>query len=286
MKKIFKSKKKHQIKLNGIYKFLLISFLIAFFLSRLKIFNNKNFINVLKDTSTNKINISNIDFKGEYLLNIGLTNFNNIKFTKEVFKSVEKKKKVLDERIYIYNTHQTEEYSTIENYNLTPTVLTASFILQDKLNDYNIGSIVEESSLKDGLEKNGYTYSEAYLVSKEWLKNIDAKMDLYIDLHRDSLDYKYSNILIDNKDYAKIMFVVGTNHENYEKNLKVAQGIDNEIKKINSKISRGILEKPYVYNQNFNSNCILIELGAEHSTYESISNSIEILAKAIKNYLG
>ncbi len=286
MKKIFKSKKKHQIKLNGIYKFLLISFLIAFFLSRLKIFSNKNFINVLKDTSTNKINISNIDFKGEYLLNIGLTNFNNIKFTKEVFKSVEKKKKVLDERIYIYNTHQTEEYSTIENYNLTPTVLTASFILQDKLNDYNIGSIVEESSLKDGLEKNGYTYSEAYLVSKEWLKNLDAKMALYIDLHRDSLDYKYSNILIDNKDYAKIMFVVGTNHENYEKNLKVAQGIDNEIKKINSKISRGILEKPYVYNQNFNSNCILIELGAEHSTYESISNSIEILAQAIKNYLG
>ena len=63
-------------------------------------------------------------------------------------------------------------------------------------------------------------------------------------------------------------------------------GIDNEIKKINSKISRGILEKPYVYNQNFNSNCILIELGAEHSTYESISNSIEILAQAINNYLG
>ena len=42
--------------------------------------------------------------------------------------------------IYIYNTHQLEEYSNsnVSNYDASPNVLMASYILKEKLNDLNI----------------------------------------------------------------------------------------------------------------------------------------------------
>ena len=285
MKKIFKSKKNKKRYFKKIISVLLISFLLLYF--RGKIFINKNdrIIDLLKYTSLNQINNTNIKLKGTYLLNIGLNSFNDIRFSKEVFK--EEKRKLGEVRIYIYNTHQTEEYKTIENYNLTPTVYTASYILKDMLKEYNINSIVEDSSLVEELNSKGLTYYDAYDVSRSWLEKLNNHdLDLYIDLHRDSIKYEYSNIMVDGKDYAKIMFVVGMNHD-YEKNMVVVDKLINEIEKINSKISRGkFLRKTAVFNQDFNSNCVLIELGGPESTYESISNSLNVLALAIKNYLG
>lgn len=286
MKKIFKSKKNKNKHIKKIFILLLISFFSAYILSKLEIFQNKDFINFLKNTSLNKISNSNIKLKGEYLLNIGLTTFDDITFEKEVFKQEEKKESNLKKQIYIYNTHQTEEYKTIENYNLTPTVLTASYILKDLLSDYNIGAIVETNDLKTDLNNMGYTYKQAYKVSRSWLEKLNNQnLDLYIDLHRDSINYNLSNIEVNGKDYAKIMFVVGTNYD-YQENMNVASSIIGEIEKINKDISRGVFTRFSVYNQDYNKNCVLIEIGGPESTYESVSNTLGILALAIKNYLG
>ena len=285
MKKIFKSKKNKKRYFKKMISVLLISFLLLYFSGKKIITKNEGVIDLLKYTSLNQINNTNIKLKGTYLLNIGLNSFNDIRFSKEVFK--EEKRKLGEVRIYIYNTHQTEEYKTIENYNLTPTVYTASYILKDMLKEYNINSIVEDSSLVEELNSKGLTYYDAYDVSRSWLEKLNNNdLDLYIDLHRDSIKYEYSNIMVDGKDYAKIMFVVGMNHD-YEKNMVVVDKLINEIEKINSKISRGkYLRKTAVFKQDFNSNCVLIELGGPESTYESISNSLNVLALAIKNYLG
>ncbi len=287
MKKIFKSKKNNNIKLKKIILLLLISFSFSFIISRLNIFKNIKFINLLKNTSVNELSFKNINLNGEYLLNIGLTDFEKIKFDKVIFKQDNKEEKELNPRIYIYNTHQTEEYKTIENYNLTPTVHTASYILKDLLKQYNIGVIVENSDLKTDMNKLGVNYNNAYKVSKYWLNNLGRNdLDLYIDLHRDSINYNLSNITVNDKDYAKIMFVMGNNYD-YEDNLNVATKLVNEIEKINKDISRGIFtRKNSVYNQDFNKNCVLIEIGGPESTYESVSNTLNVLALAIKNYLG
>lgn len=286
MKRIFKSKRNNNINLKKIIVLLLISFFSAYFLSKLNIFKSEKFIDILKNVSMNKINPIDISFKGEYLLNVGLSTFKDITFTKEVFQQTEKKKEDLSPRIYIYNTHQTEEYRTIENYNLTPTVHTASYILKDMLSDYGIGVIVEDKDLKTEMNKMGYTYRQAYLVSLKWLEELNNNgLDLYIDLHRDSINYKLSNVIVDGKDYAKIMFVVGTNYD-YKENMNVASSIIKEIESINKDISRGIFTRSSDFNQTFNKNCVLIEVGGPESTYESVSNSLSVLALAIKNYLG
>lgn len=287
MKKIFKSKKYKRISYRKIIFILLISFSFAFILSKLSIFKNNNFINLLKKTSVNELDLKNINIKGEYLINVGLTNFDKIKFDKVMFKEVDKDEEELKPRIYVYNTHQTEEYRTIENYNLTPTVHTASYILKDLLKQYNIGVIVENSDLKTDMNKLGVNYNNAYQVSKYWLNNLEMNdLELYIDLHRDSVNYNLSNVTVDGVDYAKIMFVMGNNYDYYD-NLAVAEKLVSEVEKINKTISRGIFtRKNSVYNQDFNKNCVLIEVGGPDSTYESVSNTLSVLALAIKNYLG
>ena len=286
MKKIFKSKTKNKNKFKKIFVLLLISFFAAYFLSKLEIFHNKDFIELLKKTGMNEIGETGINLKGEYLINVGLSTFEDIKFTKEVFKQEEKEEDKLINEIYIYNTHQTEEYRTIENYNLTPTVHTASYILKDMLSDYGIGAIVEDNDLKTDLNNMGYTYRQAYKVSRSWLEKLNnPNLSLYIDLHRDSINYNLSNVIVDGKDYAKIMFVVGTNYD-YQENMNVANSLIQEIEKINKSISRGVFTRFSVYNQDYNKNCVLIEVGGPESTYESVSNSLNVLATAINNYLG
>lgn len=286
MKKIFKSKTNNKKRLKKIFVLLLISFFSAYFLSKLEIFHKEEFIELLKKTGMNEITETGINLKGEYLINVGLSTFDEIKFTKEVFKQEEIQKEQLENEIYIYNTHQTEEYRTIENYNLTPTVHTASYILKDMLSDYGIGAIVEDNDLKTDLNNMGYTYRQAYKVSRSWLENLNnPNLSLYIDLHRDSINYNLSNINVDGKDYAKIMFVVGTNYD-YQENMNVANNLIQEIEKINKSVSRGVFTRFSVYNQDYNKNCVLIEIGGPESTYESVSNSLSVLAAAINNYLG
>jgi len=284
--KIFKSKKKKTIRLKKGIKILLISFFSAYILSKFNIFYDEKILEVLKNTSINEFVIRNLRLKGEHLINVSLSTFDDIQFTKEVFKQKNIQKIELKPRIYIYNTHQTEEYRTLENYNLTPTVLTAALILKDKLNDYGIESIVETSDFEKEMKNNGYNYNQAYTLSRSWLEKLNNhNLDLYIDLHRDSLNYDLSNIIVDGKDYAKIMFVVGTNHD-YEKNMNVVNSLISNIESINKSISRGVFTRNSIYNQDYNNNCVLIELGGPESTYESISNSLDVLSLAIKNYLG
>lgn len=287
MKKIFKSRKIKKINIGKIILTLLISFFAYIIINKINLFKTEKFINILKNTSMNEINLKSIDMKGEYLINIGLSNFDKIKFDKITFKQTEKKELELEPKIYIYNTHQTEEYKTIENYNLTPTVHTASYILKDLLKEYNIGVIVEDSDLKTDMKKLGVNYNNAYQVSKYWLNNLNKNdLKLYIDLHRDSIGHNLSNVTVEGKDYAKIMFVMGNNYD-YKDNLDVATKLVNELEKINKDISRGIFtRKNSVYNQDFNKNCVLIEIGGPESSYESVSNSLKVLALAIKNYIG
>ena len=286
MVKIFKSRKNKTWYLKKLLVLFLISFLIAFIFSKIKIFKNKSFLSILTDTGINVVSASDIKLKGEYLLNVGLSSFDKIILTKEVFK--EEKNIEGEPKVYIYNTHQTEEYKTIENYNLTPTVHTAAYILKDLLKEEGIIAVVEGKDLKTYMNKLGYDYNNAYRVSRYWLDNLDKKdFSLYIDLHRDSIDYNLSNITIDGKDYAKIMFVLGQNYKDAEKNEETARSIISNIEKIDKRISRGIfIRKNSIYNQDYNTKCVLIELGGPESTYESISNSLKILALAIKNYLG
>ena len=86
------------------------------------------------------------------------------------------------------------------------------------------------------------------------------------------------------------MFVVGEEHQNYQSNYKLALNISNKLNELIPNISRGIVKKSGegvngIYNQDLNTNMILIELGGQYNQIEELSNTLEILSYVIINYL-
>lgn len=197
--------------------------------------------------------------------------------------------------IYIYSTHSNEEYSYTKNdiYNIIPTVKTASYILEDELKKLGINSIIEEENTIDILNSRGLLYKDSYKISRELLENKKLEynsLSYFIDVHRDSVKKSITTTLINDKSYAKVMFVLGLENPNYFENKKVITEINDYLNLNYPGLSRGIYEKKGsgvngVYNQDFNKNTMLIEIGGIDNTIEEVSNSVKAIANALYNYI-
>ena len=171
--------------------------------------------------------------------------------------------------IYIYNTHQSEEYKStyLEHYNIKSTVLIAAKILKEQLANYGISAIVENNDLVSLRNSMNLSYGKSYAVSRIALEEVSKNNDTlkyFIDLHRDSGSYTKTTLYYNGNNYAKILFVVGLDNPNYQKNLNLANKLNEKINLEIEGLSRGVIEKSGkgvngVYNQDFNSNVMLIE---------------------------
>lgn len=199
-------------------------------------------------------------------------------------------------RIYLYNTHQLEGYDATDfaDYNITPNVQMAAYLLKDKLNNMKIPTIVESGNITDFLNSNNWSYSNSYKASRYFIEETLKKhnnLDLIIDLHRDSISHDSSTTEIDGKKYAKVMFVVGKDYDNYEKNLEIATTLNNFIKEYSPTLSRGVIVKGGsnvngIYNQDLSEKIVLIECGGMENTLDEVINTVDILSKVINKYLG
>lgn len=198
-------------------------------------------------------------------------------------------------QVYIYNTHQTESYSmkTLEPYNITPSVMMASYLMKEHFQKEGIETIVEETNISDYMKEQGYQYAESYVASRTFVESILKKypdLKLIIDLHRDAIPHDSSTITIGEKNYAKVLFIVGMNNPNYQANLSLAQSISDLINQSYPKLSRGIMSKSGsnvngLYNQDLNGNMILLELGANENTIDEVQNTVEAIVPIISAYL-
>ncbi len=237
---------------------------------------------LLYDSLNKMISLSSInDYKDEEDNVIIIDNIvdNNIKF--------DNSKPI----VYIYNTHDTEKYSVpfISDYSVTPTVKMVSYIFKEHLNNEGISALVENKKIKDYLTKHKLNYYGCYDASRSYIKQASKNNDfkILIDLHRDSVKYKQTLYTKDNKKYAKVMFVVTTKHKSYKKNLKFAEYLDSKLNQDYKGLSRGIYKRSdVIFNQDLNDNAILIELGGVDNQIEELNNTLEILSKIIKEYLG
>ena len=234
-------------------------------------------------------------------------NNNNLvsKIIKNTFNYTKKEKKevmpvvvnteVNEPVVYIYNSHQLENYSSnkYEPYNITPNVIMASHILKELLSREGLEAIVEENSIVDYMNLNNYSFGYSYVASRVFLEEkikTYPSLEFFIDLHRDSALKKYTTTTINNKNYAKVLFVVGLEHANYKENLNTANKINAIIKSKYPTLSRGVITKKGKnvngkYNQDVSSNAVLIEVGAYENTIDEVYNTLEVLAPIIKEYL-
>ena len=113
--------------------------------------------------------------------------------------------------------------------------------------------------------------------------------DLLIDIQRDSLSD--TSVTINNKQYAKILFVLGLDNPNYLENKEILIKMNDYLNTNYPGLSKGILEKQddkvnNIYNQDLGKNIILTLIGGVDNTYEEVNNSTEIMALMIYNFLG
>ena len=194
--------------------------------------------------------------------------------------------------VYLYNTHQSEEYyaDLLMEYDIMPSVMTASYILREKLNDLKINTMVETNNINQMIDN----YSNSYQASRKLLEQAKINyptLTTFIDIHRDSIPYESSILKTDDNVYAKVLFVIGRDYENYELNKSFALKISDAMNKIVPGISKGILEKGGsgnngVYNQDFDSQTILIEVGSSYNYIAEVSVTMDVLARALALVMG
>ncbi len=306
----FKSKKRRKLRYH------LLLFLVMGIASFIYIFNllykkysqsidNQKLINYLIDYNLNTkedenvlydlLNLNSTNFLLKYTLGMNVAEQEN---TEEVqgmetsyIEDPYHNENIKDPIIYLYNTHQTEGYQKSNNasYNITPSVLMANYILRESLNDLGLPTIVETTDITEILRIHNWQYKYSYSASKLLLEDAISKnshLTYFIDLHRDSMNYDITTATINDKNYAKILFVIGKDHDNYLKNQEFAQKINEQLLKFSPDITRGISLKGGsgvngIYNQDISPNAILIELGGQYNNINEINNSLEILSKAI-----
>ena len=327
MRKKFKARKKiNLLKLFFCIFFVLLLFLLfkSFILTTKLASSNEEFLNKLLNDSNHYILYKNVNENPIYsfvklitkidikepksILEKSLkykTNNMNISYTasddvyslnSDYIEDTNKDNNIENPIVYIYNTHQLEEYNktNLEEYNIKPNVLMASYILREYLNRNNIKTVVETADITDFLNVNGWNYSKSYNASRFYLDEAIKKypnLKLIIDLHRDAIEYNASTVTINDKTYAKVLFVVGLDYENYQPNLDLANSLNNLINSKYPGLSRGVLKKSGknvngIYNQDLKNNIVLIECGGYQNNIDEVMNTMIALSDIIKIYLG
>lgn len=327
MRKKFKARKKiNLLKLFFCIFFVLLLFLLfkSFILTTKLASSNEEFLNKLLNDSNHYILYKNVNENPIYsfvklitkidikepksILEKSLkykTNNMNISYTasddvyslnSDYIEDTNKDNNIENPIVYIYNTHQLEEYNktNLEEYNIKPNVLMASYILREYLNRNNIKTVVETADITDFLNVNGWNYSKSYNASRFYLDEAIKKypnLKLIIDLHRDAIEYNVSTVTINDKKYAKVLFIVGLDYENYQPNLDLANSLNNLINSKYPGLSRGVLKKSGknvngIYNQDLKNNIVLIECGGYQNNIDEVMNTMIALSDIIKIYLG
>lgn len=200
-------------------------------------------------------------------------------------------KEVLEPLIYIYSTHQTEQYQAIKGSTSSVEfgVYEASLILKQLLEEAGIGVIVEEKNIMNTLNEREWDYSYTYRISREFMeqqKKDNPSLKIFIDLHRDSVKKEYSTVTINEKNYAKIMFLVGKNRDNLDANLTYIKDLESYLNQNYSGILRNTYyREEYDYNQDFSDMTFLIELGSDSNSLDEVYNSLYALKDAISNFV-
>jgi stage II sporulation protein P len=206
------------------------------------------------------------------------------------------KKKV----VYIYFSHNRESYlpylkgETDPNraYHSKVNVTNIGDKLKEALEANGVGADVSKTDVMGNLNKKGKGFAQAYQESRPMVQTAMAQnqnLQYFIDIHRDSKRKKDTTGVIKGKSYAKLAFVIGAEHNNYEQNLQLAKVLHERLNAKYPGISRAVIEKQGAgtngkFNQDLSGRAILIEFGGVDNTFEELFNSAEALADIFSDY--
>lgn len=197
--------------------------------------------------------------------------------------------------VFLYNSHNRESFlphlpdetDTDNAYHEEVNITKISDRLHDKLAEAGIGAQVDDTDIMQVLRDKDWKYSKSYDASRPVVETAlkDNKDIQYVmDVHRDSLPRDKTIKKVDGKTYATILFVVGAEHKNYEKNLSLATKLHYAIEEQYPGISKGVITKEGansngVYNQDLSENALLLEIGGYENTLDEMYLSADVIAE-------
>lgn len=203
--------------------------------------------------------------------------------------------------VYVYHTHNQESFLPEINvkerekaWHETTNITLVGNRLSEALKERNISVIQEESDVMGVLKKRRLSIVDAYSVSREVLKDTlenNKNIKMVLDLHRDTAIRKHTTFTYKGLEYARIVFKLSRETNQFEENFKFAEQLNNQLEKDFPGLSRGVFimsstrEEPITYNQDLLNPSVLIEIGGAENTLEEEYRTVEILAKAIDEYL-
>ncbi len=279
-----------------------------------KIFDFTNPQDKIDDSITNADNESkthtNIEDRDEFqptMENLFKDRDLTIKNIDALFKSIKSPKEIDSshstfgkEVVYIYHTHSRESFlpylkDTLkpeEAYHETANITLVGEMLGRAIERRGVGTEVDSTDIVEMLALRELDYSSSYAASREFVQSAlkeNNDLDLFFDVHRDSLNKDSTTIKLNGENHARLLFVVGTGYEGFENNLNFAEALDKMLSAQYPGLSKGVIQKDGrsgngVYNQDLSPNSVIVEIGGVDNTVEELHRTTEIFADVISNY--
>ncbi len=192
-------------------------------------------------------------------------------------------------KILILHTHGTECYTfgpgqtNFRTTNAEENMIAVGKALTEALEKAGI-SVLHDTTLHDYPAYSG-AYDRSRETVERYLREFPS-IRLVLDLHRDAAHNADGTqfaptVLVDAEETAPIMFVVGTEGEQWQENLALGVKLQALLEKKDPGITRKTLVKDGRYNQDLSAGAILIEFGTAGNTLEQVFRAVPKLADAI-----
>ncbi len=179
-------------------------------------------------------------------------------------------------RIYLYNTHQTEEY--IDGI----SIFEVTYQFAKMLRNAGFEVIFETSDFMEELNRQNLKYNQLYTVSRKAIAkalNQYGSFDLIIDVHRDSAKRSVSVVEKEGVAYGRLMFVIGNKSSNAQNVAALSRALTDKMNQTFSGIMREPFIRQSVYNQDMADHMLLLEVGSDQNTSSEVLRSLEILVE-------
>jgi stage II sporulation protein P len=204
--------------------------------------------------------------------------------------------------VFIYHSHSWESFTPLlrgvtkttdaVSSNEKVNVLAVGRRLTDELNKRGIGTEHDTTDMASKLDEHNLEYKDSYTLARQIVQEAMANnedVNFLIDIHRDSATKDKTTKVINGNPYAKIYFIVGKEHPNYERNLKVAVEINEMLEEKYPGISRGVFKKGKkegngIYNQDLSERALLIEFGGVENELTELYNTVDAFADVFSEY--
>ncbi|MDW7650121.1 MAG: stage II sporulation protein P [Bacillota bacterium] len=185
-------------------------------------------------------------------------------------------------KVVIYHTHATESFVPTSGRRFTEDLtLTVAQLGEELANmlltEYGI-PVVTDKTIHDIPRSTSY---EKALPTINGLLSAHPETELVIDLHRDGVARKVTTAEINGEAAGKILFVVGSRHPHWQENYQKALFLHQVLEEMVPGISRGIRERPLVYNQDVHPGALLIEIGGHENSLSEARRTLPVLARAL-----